>query len=140
MRTFSKIHGLAGLRIGYGYGSPEMIGLLQRARQPFNANSIAQATAIGALEDTDWVDLCRRRNRDGLEKVKEGCLEMGLEVVPSQANFLLVKVGDGKKIFEKLQAAGIITRPMPPPSTNFFAFPSELKLKTSVCCKPSAPW
>ena len=119
IRTFSKIHGLAGLRIGYGYGSPEMIGLLQRARQPFNANSVAQATAIGALEDEDWVDLCRRRNRDGLEQVKAGCLKMGLEVVPSHANFLLVQVGDGKKVFEELQAMGIITRPMPPPLNEF---------------------
>ena len=119
MRTFSKIHGLAGLRIGYGYGSPEMIGLLQRARQPFNANSVAQATAIGALEDGDWVDLCRRRNRAGLEQVTEGCAKIGLEVVPSQANFLLVKVGDGKKVFEELQARGIITRPMPPSLNEF---------------------
>ena len=101
MRTFSKIHGLAGLRIGYGYGSPEMIGLLQRARQPFNANSVAQATAIGALEDGDWVDLCRRRNHDGLEQLAQDA-EMGLEVVLSHANFLLVQVADGKKVFEEL--------------------------------------
>ena len=112
LRTFSKIHGLAGLRIGYGYGSPEMIGLLQQARQPFNANSVAQASAIGALGDTDWVELCRRRNSDGLEQVITGCSSIGLKVIPSQANFLLVKVGNGKQVFEKLQARGIITRPM----------------------------
>ena len=119
MRTFSKIHGLAGLRIGYGYGSPEMISLLQRARQPFNANSIAQAAAIGALEDEDWVDLCRRRNRSGLQQVKSGCAKIGLEVVPSEANFLLVRVGDGKRVFEELQVRGIITRPMPPSLNQF---------------------
>jgi histidinol-phosphate aminotransferase len=112
LRTFSKIHGLAGLRIGYGYGSPEMIGLLQQARQPFNANSVAQASALGALEDGEWVNLCRRRNRAGLEQVSAGCASIGLEVVPSQANFLLVKVGNGRKVFEELQARGIITRPM----------------------------
>ena len=112
MRTFSKIHGLAGLRIGYGYGSPEMIGLLQQARQPFNANSVAQATAIAALEDRAWVESCRRRNSAGLEQVIEGCQKLNLEVIPSQANFLLVKVGDGKKVFEGLQTRGIITRPM----------------------------
>ena len=112
LRTFSKIHGLAGLRIGYGYGSPEMIGLLQQARQPFNANSVAQASAIGALEDRDWVDLCRRRNQAGLDQVSTGCARLGLEVVPSQANFLLVKVGNGRTFFEQLQARGFITRPM----------------------------
>ena len=112
LRTFSKIHGLAGLRLGYGYGSPEMIGLLQQARQPFNANSVAQASAIGALDDTDWVELCRRRNSAGLEQVTAGCASIGLKVVPSQANFLLVKVGNGKQVFEKLQERGIITRPM----------------------------
>jgi histidinol-phosphate aminotransferase len=114
MRTFSKIHGLAGLRIGYGYGSPEMISLLQQARQPFNANSVAQAAAIAAIEDKDWVELCRRRNSVGLKQVSEGCAKIGLEVVPSQANFLLVEVGNGKKVFEELQARGVITRPMPP--------------------------
>jgi histidinol-phosphate aminotransferase len=112
LRTFSKIHGLAGLRLGYGYGSPEMIALLQQARQPFNANSVAQASAVGALEDKDWVDLCRRRNRAGLDQVSAGCASVGLEVVPSQANFLLVKVGNGRKTFEQLQEKGIITRPM----------------------------
>lgn len=119
MRTFSKIHGLAGLRIGYGYGSPEMISLLQRARQPFNANSVAQAAAIGALEDRDWVDLCRRRNRAGLDQVEVGCAKIGLKVIPSQANFLLVKVGDGQKVFEELQAKGVITRPMAPSLNEF---------------------
>ena len=119
MRTFSKIYGLAGLRIGYGYGSPEMIGLLQQAPQPFNANSVAQACAIGALGDSDWVETCRRRNRAGLEQMSDGCAAMGLEVVPSQANFLLVKVGDGRAVFEKLQAKGIITRPMSPALSEF---------------------
>ena len=112
LRTFSKIHGLAGLRLGYGYGSPEMIGLLQQARQPFNANSVAQASALGALEDSEWVNVCRRRNRAGLEQVSSGCASIGLEVVPSQANFLLVKVGNGREVFEELQTRGIITRPM----------------------------
>tara|TARA_B100000886_G_scaffold333094_1_gene286598 strand:+ start:332 stop:1438 length:1107 start_codon:yes stop_codon:yes gene_type:complete len=112
MRTFSKIHGLAGLRIGYGYGSAEMISLLQQARQPFNANSVAQACALAALEDYSWVRQCRKRNLDGLEQLRLGCQRLDLQFVPSQANFLLIKVGDGKRIFKELQSRGIITRPM----------------------------
>ena len=112
MRTFSKIHGLAGLRIGYGYGSAEMIALLQQARQPFNANSVAQACALAALEDGDWVHQCRKRNLDGLEQLGLGCQRLNLPFVPSQANFLLVEVGDGKRVFKELQTRGIITRPM----------------------------
>ena len=113
LRTFSKIHGLAGLRIGYGYGSKEMISLLQKARQPFNANSIAQAAAIAALDDESWVLQCRRRNEDGLNQMEEGFKNLGLDFVSSQANFILVHVGDGTKAFEMLQKKGIITRPMP---------------------------
>ena len=114
LRTFSKIHGLAGLRIGYGYASAELIGLLQQARQPFNANSVAQAAAQAALKDEGWVEQCRRRNSAGLVQVSDGCAKLGLEFVESKANFLLVRVGNGRKIFEELQARGIVTRPMPP--------------------------
>ena len=113
MRTFSKIHGLAGLRIGYAYGHKDMIDLLQKARQPFNANSIAQSCAIAALHDTAWVDQCRKRNLAGLKQMSIGLENLNLEFVPSQANFLLVKVGDGQSTFESLQKVGIITRPMP---------------------------
>ena len=114
LRTFSKIHGLAGLRIGYGYGSPEMIDLLQLSRQPFNLNSIALASASAALDDEDWVSQCRRRNAAGLVQVETGCKKMDLEIIPSRANFLLIKVGQGQKVFESLQERGIISRPMPP--------------------------
>jgi len=119
LRTFSKIHGLAGLRIGYGYGTKEMISLLQKSRQPFNANSVAQASAIGALEDESWVLQCRRRNQNGLRQMEEGFKNLGLCFVPSQANFILVDVGNGTKAFELLQQKGIITRPMPEELSNF---------------------
>ena len=119
LRTFSKIHGLAGLRIGYGYGTNEMISLLQKSRQPFNANSVAQASAIGALEDENWVLQCRRRNQNGLRQMEEGFKNLGLCFVPSQANFILVDVGNGTKAFELLQQKGIITRPMPEELSNF---------------------
>ena len=119
MRTFSKIHGLAGLRIGYGYGSETLVKLLQKARQPFNVNAIAQASAIAAIEDKDWVTQCRKRNTDGLEQMASGLENLDLEYVPSKANFLLVKVGDGQATFESLQAKGIITRPMPESLNSF---------------------
>ena len=119
MRTFSKIHGLAGLRIGYGYGSETLVKLLQKARQPFNVNAIAQASAIAAIEDKDWVTQCRKRNTDGLEQMASGLKNLDLEYVPSKANFLLVKVGDGQATFESLQEKGIITRPMPESLNSF---------------------
>ncbi|MDC0921063.1 histidinol-phosphate transaminase [Opitutales bacterium] len=119
MRTFSKIHGLAGLRIGYGYGSETLVKLLQKARQPFNVNAIAQASAIAAIEDKDWVTQCRKRNTDGLEQMASGLENLDLEYVPSKANFLLVKVGDGQATFESLQSKGIITRPMPESLNSF---------------------
>jgi histidinol-phosphate aminotransferase len=96
-----------------------MIALLQKARQPFNANSIAQAAAIAALEDEDWVVQCRRRNENGLKQLEQGLKELGLEYVPSYANFILVNVGNGRKIFEALQQKGIITRPMPNELGNY---------------------
>jgi len=114
LRTFSKIHGLAALRIGYGYSSPEMIGLLQRARQPFNVNAVAQAAAIGALEDGDWVSLCQKRNRDGLAQLAAGLDKLGIEYIPSHANFLLSKPGNGRSLFFELQKRGIITRALGP--------------------------
>ncbi|MBO93440.1 MAG: histidinol-phosphate transaminase [Opitutales bacterium] len=110
MRTFSKIHGLAGLRIGYGYGSAKLASLLHRVRQPFNANAIAQAAAGAALGDDEHVAHCRRANQEGMVQWETGCKELGLPFVPSQANFILVKVGNATKTFEALQDRGIIVR------------------------------
>ncbi len=114
LRTFSKIHGLASLRIGYGYGSPEAAALLNRVRQPFNVNAIAQAAALAALEDGEFMERCARENRAGLLQLEEGFRARGLEWVPSVANFVLVKVGDGARVFDALQRRGVIVRPMRP--------------------------
>ena len=89
-----------------------MISLLEKARQPFNVNAIAQAAAISAIEDEDWVMLCRRRNEIGLRQLEVGLTRIGLEFVPSMANFILANVGSSKKAFEELQKKGVITRPM----------------------------
>jgi histidinol-phosphate aminotransferase len=112
MRTFSKIYGLSGLRVGYGIGTPELIQAMEKVRQPFNVNAIAQAGALAALDDPDHVERTRTNNDDGLTLFQSTFQKMGLEYVPSYANFVLVKVGDGKGVFESLQRQGVITRPM----------------------------
>jgi len=111
LRTFSKIFGLAGLRIGYGYSSEEMAALLHRARQPFNANAIAQAAALAALEDKAWTKHCRNSNSEGILQLQQGFETLGIDHVPSRANFVLARVGRGEKMFEKLQKRGVIARP-----------------------------
>lgn len=112
LRTFSKIYGLASLRIGYGCAAPELIALVQRVRQPFNVNAIAAAAAVAALDDTDFVARCRRENLAGLARLAAGFRDLGLEFVPGHGNFQLVKVGDGGAGFDALQRKGVITRPV----------------------------
>jgi histidinol-phosphate aminotransferase len=112
MRTFSKIYGLAGLRLGYGIGSPELITALEKVRQPFNLNSISQAGALAALEDHGHVEKTRRINARGLKFYAREFRRLGLEYLPSAANFVLVKVGDGQHVFAEMQKLGVIVRPM----------------------------
>ncbi|MEY2879959.1 MAG: hypothetical protein RLZZ15_2339, partial [Verrucomicrobiota bacterium] len=112
LRTFSKIYGLAALRVGYGYAGAELCGLLNRVRQPFNVNAIAQAAALAALDDTEFAEKTARENRAGLARLERGCAELGLEFVPSVANFMLVRVGDGLRVFDALQRRGVIVRPV----------------------------
>ena len=112
MRTFSKIYGLAGTRIGYGIGHPDFIAALEKIRQPFNINSVAQAGALAALDDTKHVEKTRKINSRGLRLYVRTFRKLGLEFVPSQANFILVRVGDGQRVFVELQKLGVIVRPM----------------------------
>jgi histidinol-phosphate aminotransferase len=112
MRTFSKIYGLAGLRIGYGIGHPDFIAALEKIRQPFNINSVAQAGALAALDDTKHVEKTRKVNSRGLRLYARTFRKLKLEFIPSQANFILVRVGDGQRVFGELQKLGVIVRPM----------------------------
>jgi len=112
MRTFSKIYGLAGLRIGYGLGHPEFIGELEKIRQPFNINSIAQAGALAALDDNAHAMRTRRVTKRGLKFFTRAFRKLGLEYVPSAANFILVRVGNGSEVFKAMQQRGVIVRPM----------------------------
>lgn len=112
MRTFSKIYGLAGLRLGYGIGHPDLVATLEKARQPFNINSIAQAAALAALDDADHIRRTRQNNARGLQFFAEAFRQLALEFIPSAANFVLVRVGDGQRVFEEMQKRGVIVRPM----------------------------
>lgn len=123
MRTFSKIFGLAGFRIGYGYAGREMIGLLNRVRQPFNVNAAAQVAAIAALDDDAFIGDCRRRNRENGEMLADGLRGLGLDPLPSKANFLLVEFEDAVEAFQTLQRNGVIVRPLQP-----YKLPNYLRL------------
>ncbi len=112
MRTFSKIYGLAGLRLGYGMGHPEFIAELEKIRQPFNINLVAQVGALAALEDTAHAERTRRVNAGGLRFFVRAFRKLGLEFVRSSANFILVRVGAGEGVFDQLQRRGVIVRPM----------------------------
>jgi len=112
LRTFSKIYGLASLRVGYGYAGADIIALLNRVRQPFNVNAIGQAAALAALDDREFTEKCVRENSAGLQQLEAGFRALGREFVPSVANFIMVKVGDGARVFDALQRRGVIVRPM----------------------------
>jgi histidinol-phosphate aminotransferase len=112
MRTFSKIYGLAGLRLGYGVGHPEFIAAMEKIRQPFNVDSLAQAAGLAALDDVEHVRKTRENNLLGLKFLHDAFTRMGLPFVPSVANFVLVRVGQGQRVFEEMQKQGVIARPM----------------------------
>jgi len=112
MRTFSKIYGLAGLRLGYGIAQTELIAALEKVRQPFNINALVQAGALAALDDEEHITRTRANNEQGLSYFGAHFARMGLRFIPSSANFVLVNVGDGQRVFAELQKQGVITRPM----------------------------
>lgn len=113
LRTFSKIYGLAGLRIGYGLASEEIIGYMNRVRSPFNTNSLAQAAAIAAIDDLEFVAKSRDLNEEELNFLTEELKKEGIYVVPSVTNFILVDFKkDAMEIYNKLLKEGIIVRPV----------------------------
>ena len=112
LRTCSKIHGLAALRVGYGLAPSHLAQILQKARQPFNVNAIAQAGALAALTDDSHMMQTKDLNTEGLSFFHHAFAERGLEYVPSVANFVLVKVGDGDALFRAMLQRGIILRAM----------------------------
>lgn len=124
LRTFSKIYGLAGLRIGYGIAHPEVIQQLQKVREPFNVNRLAQKAALAALEDETFVWYSRNQNRLGLEQVTKALDELGLSYYPSQTNFLLFDTGfPSDEVAQFLLREGIIVRP-----GSQLGFPTHLRV------------
>ncbi len=112
MRTFSKIQGLANLRIGYGIAPAPLAAILQKTRQPFNANGIAQEGAAAGLSDANHIRNTKEVTRQGKNYLQATFLDLGLEYVPSHANFVLVRVGDGDTVFQHLLRKGVIVRAM----------------------------
>lgn len=115
-RTFSKVYGLAGLRIGFAVSQPELTDLLNRLRQPFNVNSLAQAAAIAALRDTEFLRKSAELNAQGYARLSAAFDKLGLEYVPSYGNFVLVRVGNddeaGARVNLALLKQGVIVRPV----------------------------
>jgi len=128
LRTFSKIYGLAGLRIGYGIGPADLVALLNRLRAPFNTSSLAQVAATAALQDTQHVARTRALTEAGRKYLTEQFQALGLSVAPSQANFLLVDVGrPGVAVSEALLRQGVIVRPM-----GGYGFPTHLRISVGT--------
>lgn len=112
-RTFSKIYGLAGLRVGYAVSHPQVADLLNRVRQPFNVNMPAQAAAVASLEDSEHLRRSREQNRTGLHRLRVACDVLGLNYLPSAGNFLCVNMKQsGRAVFEALLRKGVIVRPV----------------------------
>ncbi|WP_043933605.1 histidinol-phosphate transaminase [Bacillus sp. EB01] len=124
LRTFSKIYGLSGLRVGYGIADESIIQALEPAREPFNTNSLGQFAASVALKDQDFIRTCREKNRQGLEMFYRFCEKWDLEYYPSQGNFILVNVHqDANRVFQYLLERGFIVR-----SGAALGFPESVRI------------
>ena len=111
-RTFSKVYGLAGLRVGYAVAAPEVADLMNRVRQPFNVNNLALAAAVAALDDHVFLADSFDLNRRGMEQIVAGLKRLGLEHIPSHGNFVTFAVADGAAVNQKLLKQGVIVRPI----------------------------
>ncbi len=127
LRTFSKIHALAGVRLGYGMARPELIRVLQKTRAPFNTNGVAQAGARAALADEAHQAESKRVTDEGRRYLEHEFAALGLPFVPSVANFVLVKVGDGKAMFKALLKHGVIVRAL-----SGYKFPEWVRISVGT--------
>jgi histidinol-phosphate aminotransferase len=124
LRTFSKIYGLAGLRVGYGIARPELVGYLHQVREPFNVNSLAQAAACASLRDPNQVERSRKVNREGKAALTAAFDSIGLPYAPTEANFILVDVKrDCRAVYEGLLRRGVIVR-----TGDIFGLPTHLRV------------
>ena len=111
-RTFSKAYGLAGLRVGYALAQEQVVDMMNRVRQPFNVNSIAQAAAVAALQDEGFVRQTHELNLLGMEQLTQGFKLMELEFIPSFGNFICFKIDHADKVYRRLLELGVIVRPI----------------------------
>ena len=123
LRTFSKVYGLAGLRIGYAVAPEQAIGLLNHVRQPFNVNAMAQAAALASLDDDEHIENTCRMVSEGIAFFEREFDRMKLNYVPPKANFVLVEVGTGRTVFEAMMKKGVIARPM-----NGYGLPKHVRI------------
>ena len=113
LRTFSKAYGLAGLRLGYAIAAPELVAYLERIRQPFNVNLLAQVAGVAALEDKEFLKKTRRLTLEGKDFIYQELSRIGLGYVPSVTNFILIDVGrDSQEVFKSMLKFGVIVRDM----------------------------
>jgi histidinol-phosphate aminotransferase len=112
LRTFSKAYGLAGLRVGYALANPQVADMMNRVRQPFNVNSVAQAAAVVALRDETFVRQTQELNQRGMKQITDGLSKLGLEFIPSRANFVSFKIAGAARIYRRLLELGVIVRPI----------------------------
>jgi histidinol-phosphate aminotransferase len=111
-RTFSKAYGLAGLRVGYAIAHEQITDMMNRVRQPFNVNSIAQAAAVAALHDMDFVQQTYELNQRGMKQIIAGLKKLGLSYIPSFGNFISFRIGGATAIYRRLLELGVIVRPV----------------------------
>jgi histidinol-phosphate aminotransferase len=111
-RTFSKAYGLAGLRVGYALAHAEVADLMNRVRQPFNLNSLAQAAATAALNDTDFLKRSFELNKEGMARITGGLNKLGLSFIPSYGNFVSFRIGSATAMYQRLLKRGVIVRPV----------------------------
>jgi histidinol-phosphate aminotransferase len=123
LRTFSKLYGLAGLRVGYGVAPAPVMDVIARVRQPFNVNALALIGALAALDDEEHVRRTLETNRTGMAALVAAFRRLGLDYVPSEANFVLVRVGHGGRVYDALLRRGVIVRPM-----DVYGFPEHVRV------------
>lgn len=127
LRTFSKTYGLASLRLGYAVAPSGCIALMDRVRQPFNVNGMAQIAAMAALDDDEYVERTREMVKSGLLFFRETFEKMGLETIPAEANFMLVKVGNGRDVFNRMMKKGVIVRAM-----DVYGLPNHIRVSVGT--------
>ena len=126
-RTFSKAYGLASLRVGYALGNPQVIDMLNRVRQPFNVNSVAQAAAVAALQDAEFVQRTFELNLQGMAQLTEGLRALGLPYIPSFGNFVSFHINNAAQVYRRLLELGVIVRPI-----GNYALPDYLRVSIGL--------